>query len=101
MSSEPGLELHLISRREDRRAWQHCRARADAGGRVEVVLLHDAVLETEATAQSSLGEKGSPKVVVLACAEDARQRKVEERWALIDYPGIIERCAAAAQVTSW
>ncbi|MGC1184138.1 MAG: hypothetical protein WBA31_03170 [Candidatus Dormiibacterota bacterium] len=91
----------MISRREDARAWEHCRARMDAGFRVEVVLCHDAVLETEATVQSALGEKGTNEIVVLACAEDAQQRKVAERWALVDYPGIIERCVAAVQVTSW
>lgn len=101
MSSEPALELHLVSRRSDRRAWQHCRARAEAGGRLEVVLLHDAVLETEAGLAAALGEEQTPKVAVMACSEDAQQRRVQERWALVDYAGIIERCAAADQVTSW
>lgn len=101
MSSEQGLELHLISRRDDARAWEHCRARLEAGRQVEVVLCHDAVLETETTVQAALGEKERQAVVVLACAEDAQQRKVAERWALIDYSGIIERCVVAVQVTSW
>lgn len=101
MSSESASELHLVSRRSDFRAWQHCRARAKAGARVEVVLIHDAVLETEVTVAAALGEEETSKVAVMACTDDAKQRKVEERWALIDYLGIIERCAAADQVTTW
>jgi len=101
LSSKPSLELHLVSCRSDRRAWQHCRARVEAGSRVEVVLIHDAVLETEASVAEAWGGKEPPNLAVMACANDATQRKVEERWALIDYGGIIERCLAADQVTSW
>jgi hypothetical protein len=64
-------------------------------------LLHDAVLETEATISAALGEVEPTRVVVMACAEDARRRQVEERWPLIDYQGIIASCAGAARVTSW
>ncbi|MGA7173068.1 MAG: hypothetical protein WB020_05765 [Candidatus Dormiibacterota bacterium] len=90
-----------MSRRADHRAWHHLRKRSEAGARLEVVLLHDAVLETEATVKAELGETETPKVTVMACADDATQRKVLERWALIDYAGIIDRSAAANQVTSW
>ncbi|MGC2192009.1 MAG: hypothetical protein WA751_06720 [Candidatus Dormiibacterota bacterium] len=101
MSSEAVLELHLVSRRADHRAWHHLRTRSEAGARLEVVLLHDAVLETEATVTAALGETEMLKVTVMACTNDATQRKVEERWALIDYAGIIARSVAADQVTSW
>lgn len=72
-----------------------------AGSRVQVILIHDAVLETEETVAEALGAQQRTRVAVMACSQDARQRRVEERWALIDYAGIIERCAAADQVTSW
>lgn len=101
MSSEPARELHLVSRRSDLRAWRHCRARVDGGSLVEVVLIHDAVLETEASVAELLGPKQLDKVAVMACTDDAIQRRVGERWALIDYAGIIERCTVADQVTSW
>lgn len=101
MSSEPSIELHVVSRRSDLRAWQHCRARVDTGSAIEVVLIHDAVLETETSLAEAFGTAGTSELVVMACADDAKQRRVEERWALIDYVGIIERCAAARQVTSW
>ncbi|MGH7641744.1 MAG: hypothetical protein ACRENX_01785 [Candidatus Dormibacteria bacterium] len=100
MSSERPLELHLVTRRADLRAWGHLRVRLEGGGRQAVILLHDAVLETEEGVARALGEEGS-KVVVMACAADAEQRRVTERWVLVDYPGIIECCAAATQVTSW
>ncbi|HEY6538354.1 MAG TPA: hypothetical protein VI138_04855 [Candidatus Dormibacteraeota bacterium] len=101
MSSEPVSELHLISRRSDERAWAVCRSRAEAGAHVEVVLIHDAVLETESTLSELLGEADPPAVTILACSEDAIRRKVEERWALIDYAGVIDHCARAARVTTW
>ena len=47
--------------------------------------MHDAVLETETSIAETLGDQDGPKVAVMACAEDARRRQVEERWALIDY----------------
>lgn len=95
------MELHLVSRRGDRRAWDFVRARSSAQRSVEVVLLHDAVLETAASVGDSLGAVDHPEVVVMACAQDARRRLVEERWALIDYDGIIARCSLADKVTSW
>jgi hypothetical protein len=95
------VELHLVSRLADRRVWDLCRARSAEGATVEVVLMHDAVLETESSISETLGDQDGPKVAVMACAEDARRRQVEERWALIDYAGIIDRCAAAEKVTSW
>ncbi|MGA2872910.1 MAG: hypothetical protein ABSF27_04910 [Candidatus Dormibacteria bacterium] len=101
MYSENGVELQLVSQLGDRRAWDHCRRRATAGERIQVVLLHDAVLETEATISEALGEVDSTRLVVMACAEDARRRQVEERWPLIDYQGIIASCAGAARVVSW
>ncbi|MGH7666066.1 MAG: hypothetical protein ACREN1_01960 [Candidatus Dormibacteria bacterium] len=101
MSSELPVELHLISRLADDRAWRSCRRRAETGSRVRVVLFHDAVLETEERVADALGGGDHPQVVVLACAADALRRRVGERWALIDYPEIIRSCAAASQVTSW
>ncbi|MGH7639572.1 MAG: hypothetical protein ACREN7_02675 [Candidatus Dormibacteria bacterium] len=102
MSSEAGIELHLVSRLGDRRAWSHCRARAEAGARVEVVLLQDAVLEQGLETAVAAWEGGPGReMVVLACAADAMRRGVEERWALIDYAAIIDRCAVASRVVSW
>jgi|GEM_PF-2643339 len=95
------MELQLISRRSDPQALPHCRARIAAGAMVEVVLLHDAVLETEATMAAALGSADPSKLVVMASADDARRRQVEERWALLDYSGIIGRCAIAEKVISW
>ncbi|HVC39629.1 MAG TPA: hypothetical protein VNH20_06635 [Candidatus Dormibacteraeota bacterium] len=95
------MELHLISRLHEQRAWEVCRARAESGIPIELVLLHDAVLETEAKAAAILGERASANVVVMACAEDALARRVGERWAVIDYRGIIGRCVLAERVTSW
>jgi hypothetical protein len=95
------MELHLVSRRSDRRAWEHVRALIGAGAIVEVVLLHDAVLETEASVGAALGSVEASKLVLMACAEDSRRRQIEERWALIDYSGIIDRCVKAEKVTSW
>jgi translation initiation factor 2 gamma subunit (eIF-2gamma) len=95
------MELHLVSRRSDQRAWEHVRARIDAGAMVEVVLLHDAVLETEASVGAALESVEPSKLVLMACAEDSKRRQVEERWALIDYAGIIARCVTAEKVTSW
>jgi hypothetical protein len=68
---------------------------------VEVVLLHDAVLETAATVAAAVGSVDPSKLVVMACSDDARTRQVEERWALIDYSGIIGRCEIAEKVISW
>jgi len=100
--SEPAImELHLVSRRSDQRAWEHFRARIGAGAIVEVVLLHDAVLETEASVGAALGSVEDSKPVVMACAEDSKRRQIEERWALVDYSGIIDRCVRAEKVTSW
>jgi hypothetical protein len=101
LSSDSRVELQLVSRLGDWRAWDVCRARAQAGATVQVVLIHDAVLETAAGIQAALGEDCPNGVEVTACAADARRRRVAERWALVDYPEIIERCAAAARVTSW
>lgn len=95
------MELHLVSRRADQRAWEFVRARSGAGAPVEVVLIHDAVLETEATIAVWSGAGDHPQVVVMACAADARRRQVEERWALIDYDGMIARCSLAEKVTTW
>ena len=95
------MELQLVSRLSDRRAWEYCQARIEAGAIVEVVLLHDAVLETEATMGAALGGREPSKLVLMACSDDARRRQVEERWALIDYAGIIDRCVKAEKVTSW
>jgi hypothetical protein len=92
------MELHLVSRLSDLRAWEHCRARIEAGVMVEVVLLHDAVLETEATVGAAVE---SSKLVLMACSVDAQRRRVEERWAVIDYAGIIDRCVKAEKVVSW
>jgi|HubBroStandDraft_1064217.scaffolds.fasta_scaffold835722_2 hypothetical protein len=68
---------------------------------VEVVLLHDAVLETEATIAAAVGPTDASKLVLMASAQDAGRRQVEERWPLIDYSGIIDRCAIADKVISW
>ncbi|HUY56706.1 MAG TPA: hypothetical protein VMV12_02630 [Candidatus Micrarchaeaceae archaeon] len=95
------MELHMVSRLNDHRAWDHIRAQALAGAEVQVLLLHDAVLETEASVARALGEPESNKVVVMACVEDATRRQVPERWALVDYAGIIQRCVAADKVTTW
>jgi sulfur transfer complex TusBCD TusB component (DsrH family) len=95
------MELHLVSRRSDQRAWEHFRARINAGAMVEVVLLHDAVLETEASLRAVLESVEPSKLVLMACADDAKRRQIEERWALIDYPGIIDRCATAEKVITW
>ncbi|MFZ0995994.1 MAG: hypothetical protein WAO09_08475 [Candidatus Dormiibacterota bacterium] len=90
-----------MSRRSDHRAWAHIRARIEAGAMVEVVLLHDAVLETELSVGNALGIVEPSQLVLMACAEDSRRRQVEERWALIEYAGIIDRCATADKVISW
>ncbi|MGA8206921.1 MAG: hypothetical protein WB801_08575 [Candidatus Dormiibacterota bacterium] len=95
------MELYLVSRRSDQRAWEHFRARVEAGAKVEVVLLHDAVLETEATVSAALESLEPSRLVLMACAEDARRRQIEERWALIDYARIIDRCVTAEKVISW
>jgi hypothetical protein len=95
------MELHLVSRHSDQRAWEHFRARLAAGAIVEIVLLHDAVMETEVTVGAALGGLEPAELVVMACSEDATRRKVAERWALIDYSGIIDRCVKAEKVTSW
>ncbi|MGA7086934.1 MAG: hypothetical protein WA695_07800 [Candidatus Dormiibacterota bacterium] len=95
------MELYLVDRRSNQRAWESGRARIEAGAMVEVVLLHDAVLETEATLAAALGGAVPSKLVLMACSDDAKRRQVEERWALIDYPGIIDRCVKAEKVTSW
>jgi hypothetical protein len=95
------MELHLVSRRSDQRPWDVCRARIESGAIVEVVLLHDAVLETEATVSAALGGAEPSKLVVMACADDSRRRQIEQRWAMIDYSGIIERCVTADKVISW
>jgi hypothetical protein len=95
------VELQLVSRLSDHRAWAHCRARIEAGAIVEVVLLHDAVLETEATVGASVGGVEPAQLALMACSEDAKRRQVEERWALIDYSGIIDRCVKAEKVISW
>lgn len=95
------MELNLVNRRSDQRYWDCCRARIQAGAMVEVVLLHDAVMETEATVRAALGGLEPPGLVVMACSDDAKRRRVEERWALIDYSGIIDRCVKAEKVTSW
>lgn len=68
---------------------------------VEVVLLHDAVLETEVTVGAALGGVEPSKLVLMACSQDAKRRQVEERWALIDYSGIIDLCVRAEKVTTW
>jgi len=95
------MELHLLSRRSDLRAWEHLRARIDAGAMVEIVLLHEAVMETEVTVGAALGGLDPSKLVVMASSEAATRRRVAERWALIDYSGIIDRCVKAEKVTSW
>ncbi|MGH7611590.1 MAG: hypothetical protein ACREN4_06190 [Candidatus Dormibacteria bacterium] len=95
---EPRTEVHLITGLGDERAWRHCHGRADHGARVLVVLLHDAVLETEGRLR---GPKGGAELAVAACTEHARRRQLPERWALIDYAEIIARCATAQQVVSW
>ena len=53
---------------------------------IEVILLHDAVLETEASIAAAWGGEAPPPVTVLACADDANGA----RWrnaALVDYAG--------------
>jgi hypothetical protein len=95
------MELQLVSRLSDQRAWEYCRARIEAGAMVEVVLLHDAVLETEATLGTAVGGVPPSKLALMACSDDAKRRQVEERWAMIDYDGIIDRCVKAEKVISW
>jgi hypothetical protein len=101
LSSEPALALHLVSCLSDQRAWDACRAQAAQGVAVEVVLIHDAVLETEASIALSVGGPEVSGLTVLACADDAKRRKVEERWALIGYAEMIDRCSSASTVTCW
>ncbi|MHB8330834.1 MAG: hypothetical protein ACYDEA_01385 [Candidatus Dormibacteria bacterium] len=103
LSSEPAPELYLITRLGDERAWSMCRRRQVAGPLVRVVLLHDAVLETEVRIRRYLAvaESSTLPLTVLACARDAIGRGVEERWALIDYQGIIKLSAASHPVISW
>ncbi len=101
MSSDRGAELHLVTRRGERRAWDHCRRRLEAGHTLEVILLHDAVLETWTSVQALVGEAGGEALSVFAGAEDARRRRVEERWPLADYAQIIASCARARQVIAW
>ncbi len=80
-----------------------CRHRQAAGSLVRVVLLHDAVLETEVRIRRylDLPESSTMALTVLACARDAISRGVGERWALIDYQGIIKLSAASQPVISW
>lgn len=103
MSFENTPELYLISRLEAAGAWSLCRSRLAAGAVVRVVLLHDAVLETEAGLRGYLG-LGSAEdlpVAVVACAADARRRGVGERWALAGYPEIVQLCVDSHPVISW
>ena len=92
--AEPRRRLHLIARLADQLAWAACAAEAAAGMVVEVVLLHDAVLEPA----PGPGPEG---MVVLAGAADARRRGVAERWALVDYAELVNRCVAADAVVCW
>ena len=99
----PEPELHLVTRLADARAWSMCASRQAAGARVRVVLLHDAVLETEAGIRRHLGLPDSAPVLVtvLACARDAVGRGVGERWALVDYLEIIRLSAESQPLICW
>jgi len=103
LSSEPTPELHLISRLDAERAWSMCRSRLAAGSMVRVVLVHDAVLETEERVRLYLGLGSGQElpVAVVACAADARSRGVGERWALAGYPEIVQLCVNSHPVISW
>ena len=92
--ADPQRRLHLITRLGDELAWAACAAEAAAGTAVEVVLLHDAVLEPAPLARDE-------RLVVLAGAEDARRRGVAERWVLVDYAELVNRCVVAAAVVCW
>ncbi len=105
-SSEPlgrAPELHLVTRLADSRAWSMCARRQAAGARVRVVLLHDAVLETESGIRRQLGLPDSAPVplTVLACARDAVGRGVGERWALVDYREIIRLSSESQPLICW
>lgn len=80
-----------------------CRSRLAAGSIVRVVLLHDAVLETEGRVRLylRLGSEQELPVTVMACAADARSRGVGERWALAGYPEIVQLCSQSHPVISW
>jgi len=80
-----------------------CRSRLAAGVVVRVVLLHDAVLETEASLRCylGLGSGADLPLAVVACAADASRRGVGERWALAGYPEIVQLCADSHAVISW
>lgn len=87
----------------DSRAWSMCGRRQAAGVQVRVVLLHDAVLETEAGICRQLGlpESAPLPVTVLACARDAVGRGVGERWALVDYLEIIRLSSLSRPLICW
>jgi len=101
--ADPLPELHLITRLADQRAWSMCRRHQRLGALVRVVLLHDAVLETEAGIRRHLGLADAEAVplTVLACARDATRRGVAERWALVDYLEIIKLSSESQPVISW
>ncbi len=95
--------LHLVTKRGDARAWRLIAAAADSDQDVFAVLLQDAVLETPAALEQALGSSLHQlgRLSVLACRADALARGAAERWALVDYPGIVELVAAASPVISW
>jgi sulfur transfer complex TusBCD TusB component (DsrH family) len=69
-----------------------------------VVLVHDAVMETQDAVVRYLGEAGVQGLSldrVAASRRDAGRRQVGNRWPTIDYRQMVELMAEVDRVISW
>ena len=82
--------LHILRDLEEALPLEVARAHQDAGHKVTLLLLHDAVLR-------QLDFPGQ----VLACRDDLLARGVEAKYPALDYPEMVQLIFQHDRVISW